>query len=72
VTTRDPLHEPHPQRLALDHPRRAEIIDAHEAAMAAGRSGYPDPATGAFVFTAAELVAKGPCCENGCRHCPYV
>jgi hypothetical protein len=24
------------------------------------------------VLTAAELAARGSCCESGCRHCPYV
>jgi hypothetical protein len=24
------------------------------------------------VLTAAELAARGTCCDSGCRHCPYV
>ncbi|MFZ9619289.1 MAG: DUF5522 domain-containing protein [Ilumatobacteraceae bacterium] len=24
-----------------------------------------------FVLTSASLVARGFCCENNCRHCPY-
>ncbi len=44
---------------------------AHAAAVAAGESGYVDPGTGWFVFTAATLEARGECCGNGCRHCPY-
>jgi hypothetical protein len=66
-----PLNEPHPSRLPPDHPRRGEILAAHDAAMAAGEAGYEDPITGLWVFTAAYL-ADRPCCESGCRHCPFV
>jgi Family of unknown function (DUF5522) len=47
------------------------IREAHDRAVAAGEPGYLDPATGFFVFTAAELAARGECCGSGCRHCPY-
>ena len=67
-----PLTEPHPERLALDHPDRARILAAHAAAMAAGQAGYLDPASGLFVFTAATLTANRRCCRSGCRHCPYL
>jgi hypothetical protein len=65
------LGEPHPSRLALSHPRRAEILAAHERALSAGEAGYRDPATGYFVMTSAYLADRGTCCGNGCRHCPY-
>jgi hypothetical protein len=65
------LTEPHPSRLPLDHPRRAEILAAHSAALTAGDAGYPDPATGLFVLTAGFLARRGTCCGRGCRHCPY-
>jgi hypothetical protein len=26
---------------------------------------------GFFVFTEAYHIARGYCCESGCRHCPY-
>ena len=26
---------------------------------------------GLLVFTAAYLLRRGDCCDNGCRHCPY-
>jgi len=26
---------------------------------------------GCWVFTAKYLLARGYCCGNGCRHCPY-
>ena len=45
--------------------------EAHDRAVAAGEPGYLDPASGAFVFTAVELAARGECCGSGCRHCPY-
>lgn len=66
------LSEPHPSRLAADHPRRQEILAAHQAAMAEGRPGYLDPDTGLFVLTADQHRRRGTCCDNGCRHCPYV
>jgi hypothetical protein len=65
------LFEPHPERLALDHPSREAILAAHRAAVEAGEPGYLDPDTGLFVITAAEHVRRGACCANDCRHCPY-
>jgi hypothetical protein len=67
-----PLDHPHPSRLPDDHPRRAEILAAHAAALAAGEAGYADPDTGLFVLTAGYLADRGTCCGRGCRHCPYV
>jgi hypothetical protein len=67
-----PLTEPHPSRLAAQHPRRDEILAAHAAAVLSGEPGYIDPASGLFVLSAATLVAQGDCCDQGCRHCPYV
>jgi hypothetical protein len=66
------LTEPSVNRLPLDVPRRSEILARHTQALAAGEDGYLDPATGLFVLTAAWLAARQACCENGCRHCPYV
>ncbi|HEX5740863.1 MAG TPA: DUF5522 domain-containing protein [Pilimelia sp.] len=66
-----PLTEPHPSRLAPDHPDRDEILTRHAAACAAGRAGYPDPGTGLCVLTARFLAERGTCCGRGCRHCPY-
>jgi hypothetical protein len=73
--SRDPdrsLTEPALQRLPLEVPDRARILARHAAALAAGEAGYTDPTTGLFVLTAGWLAARGTCCENGCRHCPYV
>jgi hypothetical protein len=66
------LRDPHPDRLPLDQPRRADILAAHDAALEAGEAGYLDPVTGLFVLTAAYLAERGTCCDQGCRHCPYV
>jgi hypothetical protein len=66
------LHEPHPSRLPADTAQRDRILAAHRAAMAAGEAGYTDPVSGLFVFTAAYHAERGDCCENDCRHCPYV
>jgi hypothetical protein len=66
------LTDPHPSRLALDHPRRAEILAAHAEALRDGKPGYLDPDTGLFVLTAGFLFRRGTCCGRGCRHCPYV
>jgi Family of unknown function (DUF5522) len=68
---RRPLSEPHPSRLASHHPMRQAILAVHEAARAAGEPGDCDPDT-LFEFTAAYLFERGLCCEQGCRHCPYV
>ena len=42
------------------------------AAVRAGEQMYPDPKTGLWVLTAATHLARGSCCNSGCRHCPYV
>ena len=67
-----PLQEPHQTRLPRSHPRRAEILTAHAAALEAGQAGYLDPGSGLFVLTAAFLRDRGSCCHRGCRHCPYL
>ena len=46
-------------------------LAAHDRADAAGEDGYVDPTTGYVVFTRSALAARGRCCGNGCRHCPY-
>jgi len=48
------------------------IIHAHEGAVLRGESTYRDPSTGLMVLTVATHLARGTCCESGCRHCPYV
>lgn len=63
--------EPHPSRLAPDHPGRDAVLDRHARAVASGLSTYLDPATGYTVFTATYLATRGYCCSSGCRHCPW-
>jgi hypothetical protein len=81
VTTPEPRHlpladrrfdEPHPLRLAPDHPDRGAILAAHARALANSEPGYLDPSSGLFVLTAAFLADRATCCGRGCRHCPYV
>lgn len=67
-----PLAQPHPSRLPATHPAYDEVLRRHAAALEAGEPGYADPVTGFFVMTAAYLADRGTCCDNGCRHCPYV
>ncbi|MFA7322922.1 MAG: DUF5522 domain-containing protein [Candidatus Nanopelagicales bacterium] len=67
-----PLTQPHPDRLSPDHPHYEEIILCHAQALDRGDPGYLDPISGLFVMTAAAHSARGRCCTNGCRHCPYV
>lgn len=67
-----PLEQPHPSRLAPSDPAYVRTLGAHAAALAAGESGYEDPSTGLFVFTAQALIDQGECCGSTCRHCPYV
>lgn len=62
----------HPSRLSRDHPRYAEIVNAHEKAVGRGDPTYDDPATGLAVMTGTYLADRGTCCESGCRHCPYL
>ena len=68
----DHLVQPHPGRFAPERPDYDACLAAHEAALAAGRAAYPDPATGLYVWTAAYLLDRDWCCDGGCRHCPYV
>ncbi|GAC1321170.1 MAG: hypothetical protein NVSMB12_21210 [Acidimicrobiales bacterium] len=64
--------DPHVSRLDPERGDYDAIIAAHRRAVESGEPGYADPATGLFVQTAATLWARGTCCDQGCRHCPYV
>lgn len=66
-----PWDQPSAARLPLDYPGRDAILVAHADALADGDDGYADPTTGLFVFTSRAL-AERACCEQGCRHCPYI
>ena len=67
-----PLTEPHPDRLSPDNPAYAQIVRVHAEALRSGEDTYVDPPSGFTVLTAGYLARRGYCCENGCRHCPYV
>jgi hypothetical protein len=69
---RDHLDRPHPQRFATLRNDRELVLARHREAVEQGAISYTDPATGYRVFTAAHLAAQGSCCDNGCRHCPYI
>jgi len=51
---------------------REAILAAHRAAREVGAPGYTDPVTGYTVLTSSYLAARGTCCHQGCRHCPYL
>lgn len=63
---------PLPSRLSPEAVDYAEIMAAHDAAVAASAPGYEDPRTQLFVMTAAYHVKRGWCCRSGCRHCPFM
>ena len=66
------IARPHPDRLSPDHPGYGAALAAHAAAVVADVDGYVDPISGYWVFTARYLDERGHCCDQGCRHCPYV
>ena len=66
------IARPHRDRLSPDHPQYARILAAHTAAVVGDVDGYIDPASGYWVFTARYLHERGHCCDQGCRHCPWV
>ena len=66
------LIRPHPERLDPATPYYEEILAAHEEAVRRGRTRYRDPLSGLYVMTANTLWDRGFCCENRCRHCPYL
>jgi hypothetical protein len=46
-------------------------ISSHEEALVAGVDGYFDKESGFYVFTSEYHLARGACCSNDCRHCPF-
>jgi hypothetical protein len=71
VLRTDYLERPRADRLAVAHPRFAEVMSRHDHAVACGSPTYRDPASGYSVFTADFLARRGYCCASGCRHCPF-
>jgi hypothetical protein len=43
----------------------------HAEAVARGEHYYTDAQSGFLVFTELYHLARGLCCQNVCRHCPY-
>lgn len=63
---------PHPNRFSSEDACFREAMEAHDAACENGLPGYTDPITGLFTMTAQYHLERGSCCNNGCRHCPYL
>ena len=64
---------PHPDRFdPRREPEYVAVMEAHYRALMLGEAGYFDPTSGLFVQTARTLWDRGTCCEQGCRHCPFV
>ncbi|HEY5103996.1 MAG TPA: DUF5522 domain-containing protein [Acidimicrobiales bacterium] len=63
---------PHPSRCDPERDDYEAILLAHETAVANGETTYKDPSTGLMVLTVVTHLARGTCCESGCRHCPYL
>lgn len=67
-----PLTEPSPKRLKPDDPFRDEILKLHSQAIESNLDEYKDPKSGFQVLTAKFHSNRGFCCDQMCRHCPYV
>ena len=67
-----PLTEPSVKRLKIDDPFREQILELHQQAIASGIDEYRDPKTGFQVLTAKFHSSRGFCCDQLCRHCPYI
>jgi hypothetical protein len=66
------IPRPHPTRCDPAREDYDAIIEAHDAAVTQGEATYKDPSSGLLVLTVATHLARGSCCESGCRHCPYL
>jgi 3'(2'), 5'-bisphosphate nucleotidase len=66
------LTRPHPSRFPSAVPGYEESLRRHLVAIEEGDPGYLDPISGLFVLTAVHHFERGTCCEQGCRHCPFV
>lgn len=67
---RDNHLHPSPTHFPSSDPNFVLAMQRHGEAVRHNKSGYVDPATGRFVFTAISL-AQRPCCGSRCRHCPW-
>jgi len=55
----------------MDPEYKKLFFKLHAEACARGERSYCDPKSGYLVFTELEHLARGNCCNSGCRHCPY-
>lgn len=67
-----PLSEPSEKRVKVDDSFREQILSLHQNAMASGIDEYLDPKSGFQVLTAKFHASRGFCCDQQCRHCPYL
>ncbi len=74
ILQRLPEHLAWPSTRRLDYgdPYASARVVAHLVAMLDHEPGYLDPKDQLFVFTAVTHLGRGYCCNNLCRHCPYV
>jgi hypothetical protein len=68
----DSAPKPHASRCDPSRGDYEAIIRAHDEAVALGHPSYRDPSTDLLVLTVATHLERGTCCDNGCRHCPYL
>jgi hypothetical protein len=57
------------QKREANNDQTAETASNAPGPLVAGEDYYLEG--GMMVFTAAYLLRRGYCCENGCRACPY-
>ena len=60
-----------PTKFDKSDPLYEKIMATHDGAVSDGLTEYKDPKPGFSVMTEPFLKAKGFCCKNDCRHCPY-
>ncbi len=54
-----------------NQPLPDHVAARHRRAVTAGEAYYFDPDTGFLVMTELHHLARGECCGNNCRHCPF-
>lgn len=55
----------------MDPQLAGKLVAIHNRACTLGERTYSDPVTGFTVLTEVAHKARGRCCGNACRHCPY-
>ena len=49
-----------------------ETKKLHEEAIKNNKNFYIEPGTGFMIWTKDFLLKREFCCENDCKHCPYI